>query len=685
MAIRKIRVSAVQYRNFDVEFDRADTPAEGGAKRYPVSFSSEYPVLRFGWLGDRYGYYNEVLGHTAAEVDLSRAKRDGRLTFLRQHNTDLVIGSIVDPLLNEKRKRMEGMAEFSSIPSAQESQTLVDENHLRRTSLGYEITDMVIMKAGTKTEPPTYRCSWQPFEVSLVSIPADPTVGIGRSMEEHQRAFDQTRLAEFEVEVDDEEIIPESPPALPIQGERQMSIPAGVAPTTPAEPPAAAPTAAAQVVRDYGLEMRQLNDIAAQCEGKINDGLSPIQRANKWMQESKTPDMAAREAFNLMLQQAVPATPHNPDLPKDIRKKYSFVRAIEQATRCADLKVDARLTGYEGEIEQQLRKDSKELKHGGVLLPLVMPRTEEEQEIYARGLAQMNAARALGTNVANAGQTLVPTELMDLIDVTRNKSRCMEMGAQVYTGLSGTIPWPRQLTTSTIGWGDENPAVAINPSQPTFDSVTGTPKSMAGQTVISRQLTVMAAFDVEAKMKGDLGLGIGIAHDYAGIAGRGAVNSEPTGILNTNGILGQPYGGVPTNSLNVAMQTQLALANALDGLPGYLANPSVAGYCMSHELWPGASLPMWSGRHDEGVLAGYRAKSTNQVPGNLGDALDQQGLIFADWSQLVFLIWGNAVEIIVDPYSLAGKQQLVITVFGMGDVILQRLPSFCAATGLKVA
>jgi len=54
-----------------------------------------------------------------------------------------------------------------------------------KVSIGYRIQERVLHRQASQKNPPTYRVTrWQPFEVSLVDIPADDTVGIGRSAED---------------------------------------------------------------------------------------------------------------------------------------------------------------------------------------------------------------------------------------------------------------------------------------------------------------------------------------------------------------------------------------------------------------------------------------------------------------------------------------------------------------------
>jgi hypothetical protein len=70
-------------------------------------------------------------------------------------------------------------------------------------SVGYIVHEMKMIDDGTSDAEgatPTFLVTrWEPLEISLVSIPADTTVGIGRDVnDEHlERARDQQRILAF--------------------------------------------------------------------------------------------------------------------------------------------------------------------------------------------------------------------------------------------------------------------------------------------------------------------------------------------------------------------------------------------------------------------------------------------------------------------------------------------------------
>lgn len=136
-----------------------------------MSFSSEHPVEReFG---------NEILDHGDGCCDLSRLSDGGAM--LLNHDPDRQIGVVEEARIENKR----GMAKvrFGESDLAKEIYHDVETGIRRLVSVGYRLMDMDKVEM-TEEEDGTecYRFrSWQPFEVSIVPIPADPTVGVGRN------------------------------------------------------------------------------------------------------------------------------------------------------------------------------------------------------------------------------------------------------------------------------------------------------------------------------------------------------------------------------------------------------------------------------------------------------------------------------------------------------------------------
>ena len=130
-------------------------------------FSSTYPVER--WFG------NEVLSHDPGAADLSRLNDGAPLLY--NHDTNQLIGVIERAWIDGGRGYV--TARFSQNDLAQQVMGDVADNVLRNVSFGYRVMNMV-SDGGEGTDATYTATRWFPYEVSLVTIPADPTVGIGR-------------------------------------------------------------------------------------------------------------------------------------------------------------------------------------------------------------------------------------------------------------------------------------------------------------------------------------------------------------------------------------------------------------------------------------------------------------------------------------------------------------------------
>ena len=154
----------------------ANSPAEAeNSRRRKISFSSEAPYRR--WFG------MEILDHAGGAVDLSRLNTVGVVLF--NHDTDAVLGKVIRAWVENNR----GMAEieFDSDADAEKIFGKVKAGTLKTTSVRYAVDAWEEVKAGAVsadgrfTGPCQIARKWTPLEVSIVSVPADATVGVGRS------------------------------------------------------------------------------------------------------------------------------------------------------------------------------------------------------------------------------------------------------------------------------------------------------------------------------------------------------------------------------------------------------------------------------------------------------------------------------------------------------------------------
>ena len=150
---------------------------EGNERSFELSFSSEEPYKRFFGI--------EILDHSPGAVDLTRLNEIGVLLF--NHDRDEVLGRIERAWLEGDRGK--AIVVFDSDDAAETIYQKVKSGTLKGVSVGYRVktwehvTAGEISSSGKFTGPCDVAISWEPFEISIVSVPADPTVGVGRELE----------------------------------------------------------------------------------------------------------------------------------------------------------------------------------------------------------------------------------------------------------------------------------------------------------------------------------------------------------------------------------------------------------------------------------------------------------------------------------------------------------------------
>ena len=148
----------------------------GGDRLLALSFSSERPVLREYEFGPAW----EVLGHDPQEADLSRLN-SGAAPLLKDHRRDVdsQIGVVVSAQITGGRGR--AVVQFADTPDGNAMLARVRSGEVRNVSVGYAVRKLA--PAGDHEGVPVVRATeWEAIEISLVATPADPTVGVGRSL-----------------------------------------------------------------------------------------------------------------------------------------------------------------------------------------------------------------------------------------------------------------------------------------------------------------------------------------------------------------------------------------------------------------------------------------------------------------------------------------------------------------------
>lgn len=151
-----------------------------------LSFSSETPYGR--WFGD------EILCHDEECINLERFN-NGLGTVLFNHDRDAVVGHIEKVWLEDNRGK--ALVRFDTDEQSETIFQKVQSGTLQGVSVGYAIYRYEVLEDeetkstnGRFNGPAYVVTDWEPLEISIVSVPADATVGVGRSAEEIHTSID---------------------------------------------------------------------------------------------------------------------------------------------------------------------------------------------------------------------------------------------------------------------------------------------------------------------------------------------------------------------------------------------------------------------------------------------------------------------------------------------------------------
>lgn len=590
-----------------------------------LAFASETLVNR--------GWFVEVL-------DLSRkSMRTGRLTaganLLCDHDTRDVV-AVVESVEIGSDKVARAVVRFGRSVRAEEVFRDVIDGIRVNVSVGYIIHEAIL--EGTKDGCDTYRVTdWEPFELSLVSVPADATVGVGRSLPAELPA-------------------PSSIASLPPLASSSPSSTENRAMTTPATTPAAtpAPTIEIPAQRNHASE---ISKIAAAMPGGAELAMRSIQAGH-------TVEQFQAEAIRALASKPVPTA--DIGLTTKETRRFSMVRALNALANPGD--VAARnAAAFEFECSNatatKLGKTSR-----GILIPF---------EVQKRDMV-------VGT--PTAGGNLVATDLMsgDFITILRDAMVLNTLGVRFLSGLVGNIAIPKQTGSGSAYWVAEGQPP--DESGAAIGQVAMSPKTVGAFTDISRKLLLQSSIDVESFVSTDLAMVLGLAIQRAAIAG-GSVANEPSGILAkiAAGIVGGANGGAPDWDSVVDLETAVSVANADVGTLAYLTNAKVRGKLKKTFVdGPGTGERVWQKGSEP--LNGYRAAVTNAVPSNLskGTGTNLSALVFGNFADLVIGMWGG-LDLMVDPYTHSTTGTVRVTALQDVDVGVRNVESFATMEDAETA
>jgi HK97 family phage major capsid protein/HK97 family phage prohead protease len=527
------------------------SPIDEEKRTVQIAISSEEPVSR--------SFGNEVLEHSAEAIDLGFLA-SGRAPLLLDHDPEKQIGVIESVDLDGSARRLRATVRFGRSALAREAFDDVVDGIRANISVGYSISKI----ERSRDDGDTYIAkSWRPMEASLVSIPADVTVGVGRSSE------------------------PSKEPVIP------KNIEVNIMSDTQTVDVAAIEADARKAAQKNAAEIVSL--------GERHNQTGLAQRA---ISEGKSIEEFRGELLEVVGSERALEDQNIGMTEKEV-KRFSLCRAIHALANPTDRRAQE-AAAFEFECSRSAA-DQYGRTSQGIMLPA------EVMQNWKRDL-NSSADSALFTDDFRGG---------DFIDVLRNASSVMQAGATMLGGLSGDVKIPKKTAAAVAAWIATEGGAATE-SEMTVGQVSLTPKTLGAFTDVTRQLLIQSSLDVENLIRNDLTSALALAIDLAALEGDGT-GGAPTGILNQSGVntVTAFSAANPTFAEVVSLETAVAEDNALMGNLAYILPASMNGALKTTVVDAGSGRFVSEG----GQMNGYNAIVSNQATagnlyfGNFSDCL----------------------------------------------------------------
>ncbi|EII6907215.1 phage major capsid protein [Escherichia coli] len=460
---------------------------------FEIAFSSTQPYQRQFWdeQNQEMVVLDEILVHTPEAVDLSRLNNNAPLLF--NHNFDNHIGVVCNARIDADNVGR-ALVKFSKHGTlANDIRNKVIEGTMEKISVGYDIKEYHIDYAKSQL----IVTKWSPFELSVVSVPADDSVGLNRSLntitvnleakrdmtkeqiEEIKEEQEPAQVEETPVEENKESEVEETQERQVEENEENENLEDG----KDAEHP--------ESVDDDSSTVRETEEIKEEREA------APVE-------EEKIEEVAERsEEDELEIREIARELNINDE---ELKRALAIKDMTPEAFRTKALN---NITNAQRNNEQI--KDSKMEKTfdlNNVIRSLV------DGEALGANEAEFSAMAATATmqrgRAARGGSVFVPAAAMraaaagntkaDLTAITDEKlmtesyiemlmpeSVLGRLGVTVYSGLNAPTAIPKMTKSSVDAFGfvDENGAAPESKAE--FANVKLSPKTFAGGNPISRQ------------------------------------------------------------------------------------------------------------------------------------------------------------------------------------------------------
>ena len=578
-----------------------------------ISISSDRPI-------DMGGIY-EVLDHGPGAIDLSLANQG--LSVLMNHNREDSVAIAENPRVQDGKLRVD-ITKWRSHTRAQDAMKDWENGALRHVSVGYARMDMEDDVGELNGTAVLRTTKWQPVEMSLVSIPADINVGLGRSKPGNNSIKDKVTPMPEETK---ERTFTDAEVKRQVEDQQKRAIDE---------------YRDRVVARESLMDQHKLpKDIKDKIRSEDSDEATVLRYILEFKDRPKEDAKPKREDFKAIASQR---TEMHQDYVKD---GYNVGEAVRDMM---GQNFTSRSVEIAREVSQTLGGNTGD---NTITVPyeFLVPPTRMQRALYSD---------VGGTN-------FVPTTLSQqyFTDYLAESFVLMSLGAEMLTGVTGDLDISGFANDVASGWLPNEAADATD-NDPASAKITLSEKVVAAITTIGNRMTQRTPLGIESlirqrmmnKMNRDLQAAL-LTLSNPGNNAVSSIANAPKNIIDYTGA--SVLAGQGNNGDVIDYDAYVDLLSAI-GEKNAIINPDSIAYVLPYQgksaiakFKDSSQRPLLlnDGFTNERfpIFAGEKYYVTNAVNSRYTRGTGQAGansnfnVYCGDWSQLVMAFFGNGMEI----------------------------------------
>ena len=274
------------------------------------------------------------------------------------------------------------------------------------------------------------------------------------------------------------------------------------------------------------------------------------------------------------------------------------------------------------------------------------------------GQIQLPVESRAAVTITNEHDDVVEVEFADLLTPLRAKNVLVAAGAKYMSGLIGDVQVPI-MGAGNVTW--EGEVASAKEAGYTFTSKKLQPKRLTAYVDISKQFLVQDSIGAEQAIRADIVAAINSKLESTILGSAQGSTTTPAGIF-----YGQTPKKITTFKDICDLEASIEDANVIGECKYVMSNKAKAALRNMAKSSKSTQLVMENGEVD-----GTPVLNTSNV--------EAQNIAYGDWNNLAIGQWG-AIDLVVDPYTLAKDGQVRIVINAFFDAVTLRPEAFAFGT-----